>query len=89
MDKYDALFLYFGVLHPVASTLSKLLEEPSVATAFQGVYFIFVFYTCFSLVGHIQVKYTIILGSYLTHNEIYSTKYTTKNNGSVVSEVTS
>jgi hypothetical protein len=23
---------YFGVLHPVARTLSKLLEEPSLAT---------------------------------------------------------
>jgi hypothetical protein len=32
---------YFGVLHPVARTLSRLLEEPSFAATFQGVYFIF------------------------------------------------
>jgi hypothetical protein len=29
------------VLHPVARTLSRLLEEPSLATTLQGVYFIF------------------------------------------------
>jgi hypothetical protein len=41
--------LYFGVLHPVAHTLSRLLEEPSLATILQGVYFIFYVFaaTCF------------------------------------------
>jgi hypothetical protein len=29
---------YFGVLHPVARTLSCLLEEPSLATNVQGIY---------------------------------------------------
>jgi hypothetical protein len=32
---------YFGVLHPVARTLSRLLEDPSLATTLKGVYFIF------------------------------------------------
>jgi hypothetical protein len=35
---------YFGVLHPVARTLSRLLKELSLATTLQGVfilYFIF------------------------------------------------
>jgi hypothetical protein len=31
---------YFEVLHPVARTLPRLLEEPSLATNLQGVYFI-------------------------------------------------
>jgi hypothetical protein len=35
------IHFYFGVLHPVARTLSRLLEEPSLATTIQGVYFIF------------------------------------------------
>jgi hypothetical protein len=38
---------YFGVLHPVSCMLSRLLEEPPLATAFQGVYFIFFAATCF------------------------------------------
>jgi hypothetical protein len=32
---------YFGVLHPVARTLSRLLEDPSVGTSLQSVSFIF------------------------------------------------
>jgi hypothetical protein len=32
---------YFGVLHPVARTLSRLLEEPSLATTLQDIYFIY------------------------------------------------
>jgi hypothetical protein len=40
-------YLYFGVLHPVARTLSRLLEEPSLATTLQSVYFIFFPATCF------------------------------------------
>jgi hypothetical protein len=31
---------YFGVLHPVARALLRLLEKPSITTL-QGVYFIF------------------------------------------------
>jgi hypothetical protein len=31
----------FGFLHPVALTLSRLLDEQSLATTLQGVYFIF------------------------------------------------
>jgi hypothetical protein len=40
---------YFGVLHPVARTSSRLLDEPSLATALEGVYFIFYIFapTCF------------------------------------------
>jgi hypothetical protein len=37
----NAQNFYFGVLHPVARTLLRLLEEPSPATTLQGVYFIF------------------------------------------------
>jgi hypothetical protein len=62
---------YFGVPHPVALTLSRLLEEPSLATTLQGVYFIFYIFLPLhgsALVGHLHVEYTIILGSYLTRN---------------------
>jgi hypothetical protein len=40
---------YFGVLHPVARTLSRLLEEPSLATTFQCVclYYIFILFISF------------------------------------------
>jgi hypothetical protein len=31
------LLFYFGVLHPVARDLSRLPEEPSLATTVQGV----------------------------------------------------
>jgi hypothetical protein len=37
MDNSDAHIknvFYFGVLHPVARTLSRLLEEPTLATTF-------------------------------------------------------
>jgi hypothetical protein len=34
------MFFILGFLHPVARTLSRLLEEPSRATTLQGVYFI-------------------------------------------------
>jgi hypothetical protein len=37
----NPFYLYFGVLHPVARTLSMLLEEPSLATTLHGVYVIF------------------------------------------------
>jgi hypothetical protein len=43
---------YFGVLHPVARTLSRLLVEPLHISA---------------LAGHLQEEYTIFSGSYVTH----------------------
>jgi hypothetical protein len=54
----------FWVLHPVARTLSRLLEEPSLATTLQGVYFIFYILPLHAsaLVGHLQAEYTVILG---------------------------
>jgi hypothetical protein len=64
-------YFYFGVLHPVARTLSRLLEEPSLATTLEGVCFIFYIFSPLhvsALAGHLQAEYTIILGSYLTHN---------------------
>jgi hypothetical protein len=68
--------VYFGVLHPVARTLSRLLEEPSLATTLQRVYFIFYIFPLHvsALAGHLQEEYTIILGSYFTHwNGVHST----------------
>jgi hypothetical protein len=62
---------YFEVLHPVVCTLSRLPEEPSLATTLQGVYFIFYIFLPLhvsAIAGHLQAEYTIILGSYLTHN---------------------
>jgi hypothetical protein len=38
---YYGTNFYFGVLYPVVRTLSRLLGEPSFATTFQSVYFIF------------------------------------------------
>jgi hypothetical protein len=49
----------------------RLLEEPSLATALQGVYFVFYIFLplhALALAGHLQVEYTVILGSYFTHN---------------------
>jgi hypothetical protein len=49
--------------------LSRSLEEPSLATTRQGIYFIFYIFSPLhvsALAGHLQVEYTIILGSYLT-----------------------
>jgi hypothetical protein len=37
----SVILFYFGVLHPVACIISRLLEEPSLATTFQDIYFIF------------------------------------------------
>jgi hypothetical protein len=57
-------------MHPVARTLSRLLEEPSHATPLQGVYFIS--YTrilplhVLAHAGHLRAEDTSILGSYLT-----------------------
>jgi hypothetical protein len=49
------------------STKPKLLEEPSLTTTLQGVYFIFYIFLplhVLALAGHLQVEYTIILESY-------------------------
>jgi hypothetical protein len=40
----------FGVLHPVARTLSRLLEEPSLATTVQGVY-LHLYFDCYNRSG--------------------------------------
>jgi hypothetical protein len=42
----EKTLFYFGVLHSVARTLSRLLEEPSIATTLQGILYIFAA-TCF------------------------------------------
>jgi hypothetical protein len=50
--------------HPVARSLLKLLEQPSLATTFQGVYFILYIYfaaTCFGPCWPLQAEYKIIL----------------------------
>jgi hypothetical protein len=55
---------YIGVLHPIAHTLSRLLEEPSLATTLQSVYFIFYIFLPLhvsALAGHLQAEYTNIL----------------------------
>jgi hypothetical protein len=53
-------YFYFGVLHPVARTLSRLLEEPSFET-FLNCFFIFISPLHVSaLAGHLQAEYTII-----------------------------
>jgi hypothetical protein len=61
--------LYFGVLQPVACTLSRLLEEPSLATTFQGVYLYFISPQHVSaLTGHFQAENTIIFGKLPHYN---------------------
>jgi hypothetical protein len=47
-----------------------LLEEPSLATTLQGVYFTFYNLPLHvsALAGHLQAEHTIILGSYFTLN---------------------
>jgi hypothetical protein len=47
---------HFGVLHPVARALSRLLKDPSFATTVQGVYRIYIS----ALTGHHQVEHNII-----------------------------
>jgi hypothetical protein len=59
------------VLELKSSQQSRLLEEQSLATNLQGVYFIFYIFLPLhvsALAGHLQAEYTIILGSYFTHN---------------------
>jgi hypothetical protein len=49
----------------------RLLEEPPLATILQGVYFVFYIFLPLYVsahAGHLQVEYTIMLGSYFTHN---------------------
>jgi hypothetical protein len=48
------IVFYFGVLHPVACTLSRLLEEP-----LQQLFKVFI-YIYFALAGHLQGEYTVI-----------------------------
>jgi hypothetical protein len=50
---------YFWALHPV-DQLSRLLEEPTLATTFKGVYFIYILLPLhvLALVGHLQAEYT-------------------------------
>jgi hypothetical protein len=55
----------------LGSRAQRLLEEPSHAATLQGVYFIFYIFLPLhvsALGGHLQAEYTIILGSYFTHN---------------------
>jgi hypothetical protein len=60
---------YFGVLHPVARTLSRLLEEPSLPTTVQGVYlYLHLAATCFGFRWPSSGGIHNILGSYLSHN---------------------
>jgi hypothetical protein len=40
--------------------ISRLLEEPSLATTFPGVCFIFLPLHVSALVGHLQAEYTVI-----------------------------
>jgi hypothetical protein len=42
VKKGRCCIFYFGVLHPVARALSRLLEEPSFATTVEGVYFTYI-----------------------------------------------
>jgi hypothetical protein len=65
---------YFGAIHPVACTLSRLLEELSLATTLQGVYFIFYIFLPLrvSALAHLlQAKYIIILGPKHVAAKIY------------------
>jgi hypothetical protein len=57
----------FWVLHPVSCILSRLQPEPSLATAFKMFNFILLLHVSV-LLGHLQVEYTTISGSYFTNN---------------------
>jgi hypothetical protein len=50
--------------------LSRLVEEPPLATTLKGVYFIYILLPLHvsALVGHLQAEYTLISGSYSTYN---------------------
>jgi hypothetical protein len=51
--------------------MARLLEKPRLTTTLQGVYFIFYIFLPLhvpALADHLQAEYTIILGSYFTHN---------------------
>jgi hypothetical protein len=49
-----------GALHPVVRILSRLLEEPSLTTTLQGVYYVFLPLHVSAPAGHLQAEYTII-----------------------------
>jgi hypothetical protein len=53
----NLFYFYSGVLHPVACTLSRLLEEPSLATTVIYTYILPLHVSAFT--GHLQVEYTI------------------------------
>jgi hypothetical protein len=55
---------YFGVLHPVARTLSRLLEEPFLATT---LFYISPLHVS-ALAGRLQAEYTIIFGKLPHYN---------------------
>jgi hypothetical protein len=59
LKKSPPFFFYFGVLHPVVLTLSRLSEELFLATTLQGVYFIYFIYLPLHvsiLAGHLQAE---------------------------------
>jgi hypothetical protein len=64
---------YFGVLYPVARTLSRLLEEPPLPTTLRGVLFYILPLHVSAFAGHLQAEYTIIFGKLLHYNR--SDKY--------------
>jgi hypothetical protein len=63
LHKVKALMFGFLILLLV---LSRLLEDPSLATTLKGVYFNYILLPLHvsTLVGHLQVEYTSVSGSY-------------------------
>jgi hypothetical protein len=57
MRAYHVSCFYFGVLHPVALTLSRLLEEPSLVTTVEGVYLYLCFAATFMLTKVQRIRY--------------------------------
>jgi hypothetical protein len=74
-DPYGRILGFLDrVLHPAARILSRSLEEPSIATTLQGVYFILYIISPLhvsALAGHLQAEYPTILGSYLTTDPLF------------------
>jgi hypothetical protein len=60
-----SLIIFILRFYILLRVLSRLLEEPSLATTLQGVYFIYILLLLHgsALVGHLQAEYTVILGS--------------------------
>jgi hypothetical protein len=57
MRAYHVSCFYFVVLHSVALTLSRLLEEPSLTTTLQGVYFYLHFAATFMFTKVQRIRY--------------------------------